>query len=160
MTGIFAFGSLLGFGNQSTRLTHLLIIPRVPPVQCVLLRLRPYGEGNLVPLRASVLSSGDIKISLNWKMQIPPSSSVHGISQARILGWVAILLQEIFRTQESNPCLLYWQVDSVPLSHQGSPLESLKALNNQALLPQLCVKSTSWKTEALFGHRGASRTNQ
>ena len=90
----------------------------------------------------------------------PPSSSVHGISQARILGWVAILLQEIFPTQESNPCLLYWQVDSVPLSHQGSPLESLKALNNQALLPQLCVKSTSWKTEALFGHRGASRTNQ
>ena len=32
--------------------------------------------------------------------------------------------QGIFLTQESNPCLLYllrWQVDSLPLSHQGSP---------------------------------------
>ena len=28
----------------------------------------------------------------------------------------------IFPDQGSNPCLLHWQVDSVPLSHQGSPL--------------------------------------
>ena len=28
----------------------------------------------------------------------------------------------IFLTQGSNPCLLHWQVDSLPLSHQGSPL--------------------------------------
>ena len=26
----------------------------------------------------------------------------------------------IFPTQESNPCFLHWQVDSLPLSHQGS----------------------------------------
>ena len=31
------------------------------------------------------------------------------------------LLQGIFTTQGSNPHLLYWQVDSLPLSHQGSP---------------------------------------
>ena len=31
------------------------------------------------------------------------------------------LLQEIFPTQGSNPCLLHWQVCSSPLSHQGSP---------------------------------------
>ena len=31
------------------------------------------------------------------------------------------LLQGIFPTQGSNPCLLHWQVDSLPLSHQGSP---------------------------------------
>ena len=34
------------------------------------------------------------------------------------------LLQGIFPTQESNPCLLchlHWQVDSLPLSHLGSP---------------------------------------
>ena len=36
-----------------------------------------------------------------------PSSSVHGISQARILDWVAIfLLQGIFPTQGLNLCLL------------------------------------------------------
>ena len=29
---------------------------------------------------------------------------------------------EIFPDQGSNPCLLHWQVDSLPLNHQGSPL--------------------------------------
>ena len=29
------------------------------------------------------------------------------------------LLQGIFLTQESNPCLLHWQEDSLPLSHLG-----------------------------------------
>ena len=28
----------------------------------------------------------------------------------------------VFPEQESNPCLLHWQADSLPLSHQGSPL--------------------------------------
>ena len=28
----------------------------------------------------------------------------------------------IFLDQGSNPCLLHWQVDSLPLSHQGSPI--------------------------------------
>ena len=32
------------------------------------------------------------------------------------------LLQGIFPTQGSNPGLLSWQVDSLPLSHEGSPL--------------------------------------
>ena len=30
------------------------------------------------------------------------------------------LLQGIFPTQDSNPCLLHWQADSLPLSHLGS----------------------------------------
>ena len=32
------------------------------------------------------------------------------------------LLQGIFRTQGLNPHLLHWQVASLPLSHQGSPV--------------------------------------
>ena len=32
-----------------------------------------------------------------------------------------ILLQGIFPTQGSNHCLLHWLVDSLLLSHQGSP---------------------------------------
>ena len=53
----------------------------------------------------------------------PPGSSVYGVSQARLAEWVAChaLLQGIFLTQGSNPRLLHWQVDSLPLSHQGSP---------------------------------------
>ena len=35
-----------------------------------------------------------------------PGSSVHGISQTRILEWVAISI---------------WQADSLPLSHLGNP---------------------------------------
>ena len=31
------------------------------------------------------------------------------------------LLQGIFSTQGSNPSLLCWQMDSLPLSHQGNP---------------------------------------
>ena len=41
----------------------------------------------------------------------PPGSSVHGISQARILVWVAIsLLHRVFPTQGSNWSLLYKSV--------------------------------------------------
>ena len=52
-----------------------------------------------------------------------PGSSVHGISQARILEWIAIyfLLHGIFHIQGSNPHLLNWQADSLLLSHHGSP---------------------------------------
>ena len=44
----------------------------------------------------------------------PPGSSVHGIFQARILEWVALVFQGIFPIQRSNPRLLsvlYWQED-------------------------------------------------
>ena len=43
------------------------------------------------------------------------------------------LLQGIFPTQGSNPhllCLLHWQVNSLLLSHQGSPKHSLGAWKN------------------------------
>ena len=50
-----------------------------------------------------------------------PSSSVHGISQPRILEWVAIFSLEDLPnsgTKVRSPAL---QVDSLPLSHQVSP---------------------------------------
>ena len=51
----------------------------------------------------------------------PPGSSVHGDSPGRNTGVSChSLFQRIFPTQGSNPCLLHWQVDSLPLSHQGS----------------------------------------
>ena len=51
----------------------------------------------------------------------PPGSSDHGILQAGILEWVAIFSSRGSPTQGSNPHLLHWQVDSLPLSHLGSP---------------------------------------
>ena len=53
-------------------------------------------------------------------------SFVHGIFQApdKNIGVVChVLLQRIFPIQGSNLCLLHWQMDSLPLSHQGSPPE-------------------------------------
>ena len=45
---------------------------------------------------------------------------VHGLSCFVACG--------IFPNQESNPCLLHWQEDSLPLSHQGSPVYFLSEL--------------------------------
>ena len=51
----------------------------------------------------------------------PPSSSVHGILQARIQEWVGchFLLQGIFPTPGSNPGLPHCKQMLYPLSHQG-----------------------------------------
>ena len=58
----------------------------------------------------------------------PPGSCVHRVFLARILEWVAISFSRVnFLTQASNPRLqrpLHWQVDSLPLSHPGSPVIS------------------------------------
>ena len=65
----------------------------------------------------------------------PPGSSVHGIFQAGVLELVAIfLLQGIFPTEGWNLHLLhllYWQVDSLPLSHLGSSIERIVRFKSQ-----------------------------
>ena len=56
-------------------------------------------------------------------------SSVHGILQARILEWVGhSLLQGIFPTQGSNPCLLHCRWSLYHLSHQESPVSLKESL--------------------------------
>ena len=57
-----------------------------------------------------------------WTIACLSSPSVHGILQN--MG-CHFLLQGIFQTQGWNPCLLHWQVDSLPLSHQGNPQKEL-----------------------------------
>ena len=47
------------------------------------------------------------------KSQTQLSDFHDGLSCSRACG--------IFPDQGSNPCLLHWQVDSLPLSHEGSP---------------------------------------
>ena len=68
----------------------------------------------------------------------PPGSSVHGISQARILEWVAISSpQGIFPTQELNSslsCFLYWLADSLPLAPLGKPMVVVHLSENLFLL--------------------------
>ena len=85
-------------------------------------KLRPSSKGTFVvfQLLSEVQFWGD---PMNCS---PPGSSVHGISQARILEWVAISFSRgVFLTQGSNPHLLYQQVDSLPLNYQGSQKQLL-----------------------------------
>ena len=48
-----------------------------------------------------------------------PGSSIHGISQARILEWVAISFFRDLSNPEIKPESSPWQVDSLPPSHLG-----------------------------------------
>ena len=53
-----------------------------------------------------------------------PGSSVHGISQQRMLEWVAMPSYGIFPTQGLKlhlPHLLHWQTDSLPAKPWGKP---------------------------------------
>ena len=60
----------------------------------------------------------------------PPGSSVHGNSPGKNTGvGCHALPQGISPTQGSNPyllCLLYWQVDSLPLAPSGKPRHSVQ----------------------------------
>ena len=53
-----------------------------------------------------------------------PDSSVHGISQARILEWVAVSFSSGSSRPRDQICISALQADSLMLSQQGSPLSS------------------------------------
>ena len=52
---------------------------------------------------------------------IPSSSSVHGIFQARILEWTAILFSKGSSQPRDQTHISCLQADSLPLSHMGNP---------------------------------------
>ena len=82
----------------------------------------------------------------------PPGSSVHGVLQARILKWVATFCSRGFsRPRDPNCSLLDWQVDSLPLSHLGSPFYEYRVYPIQMLPPgsqpfQTCLLSPGLST--------------
>ena len=61
----------------------------------------PYSMRDSVVVASGFQSTGSIVV-------------VHGLKHSAACG--------IFLDQGSNLCLLHWQVDSLPLSHQGSPI--------------------------------------
>ena len=70
----------------------------------------------------------------------PPGSSVHGVSQARILEWVAISFSRgIFPIQGLNTrplCLLHWQAGPLRLGPLGKPfyIEQCISVNPQTFI--------------------------
>ena len=59
----------------------------------------------------------------------PPGSSVHGISQARILEWVAMPLPGDLPNPGIEPRSPTLQVDSLPTDSSGKSFASLEKLN-------------------------------
>ena len=65
-----------------------------------------------------------------------PGSSIHEISQARILEWVTISFPKGSSVaQRSNPSPLHWQAYSLLLSHQGSPLMDVLYNKTNVFMP-------------------------
>ena len=56
----------------------------------------------------------------------PPGSSVHGIFQARTLEWVTVSFSRGSSRPRDQTHLLHCILDSLPLSHQGSPLMAIR----------------------------------
>ena len=114
------FFNILFFGYTGSPLLHRLF--------------SSYGEPGLLS------SCGVRGFSLRWLLLLPSTGSrVCGLQQLWHLGSVGWLIGSreqgqqlwctglvavtcgIFPDQESNQCLLHWQVDSLPVNHQGSP---------------------------------------
>ena len=73
------------------------------------------------PVKVKVLAALSCPTLCNPMNCSPPGSSVHGILQAKILEWVAILFSRgIFLTQGPNPGLLHCRQTFYHLSQQGS----------------------------------------
>ena len=73
----------------------------------------------------------------------PPGSSVHGISQARILKMIAISFSRGSSPSVIEPMSPAWQADSLPLSHLGSPILYFSSVQ---LLSCVWLFSTPWTT--------------
>ena len=79
------------------------------------------AEHRLLGTQASVASACGLSSCSSRALQPRGSTAVaHGLSCSTASG--ASRGSGILPDQGSNPCLLHWQVDSLPLSHQGSPL--------------------------------------
>ena len=63
----------------------------------------------------------------------PLGSSVHGISQARILEWVAIFPPGDLSNPGIEPMSPALQVDSLPLSHLGSSIDVIYKVINELI---------------------------
>ena len=78
----------------------------------------------------------------------PPGSSVHGILPARILEWVDISYSRGSSQPRLNLCLLFWQADSLPLSHVESLYRPLQSQSNCFLHVTSLLVNLGWFSSA------------
>ena len=85
----------------------------------------------------------------------PPGSSVHGISQARVLEWVAISFSRgsSFADPWMEPASPAWQVGSLPLTHLRSLCYFL--LHSKMNQPYICMYPLPFGLPSHSGHHSA-----
>ena len=85
----------------------------------------------------------------------PPGSSVHGISQARVLEWVAISFSRGSSLADPwmEPASPAWQVGSLPLTHLGSLCYFL--LHSKMNQPYICMYPLPFGLPSHSGHHSA-----
>ena len=86
--------------------------------------------------------------TMDWRL--PGSSAWDSPSNYTGVGW-HFLLQEIFQTQGSNPHLLHWQADSLPLNYQEIPTNT----NFMSILTQFTASaglSSHWFPTKQYDH--------
>ena len=72
--------------------------------------------------RLTVVASLVVEHGLIWASGVAAHGLLHTGSVVMMCGLSCSTVFGIFPDQRLNPCFLYRQVDSLPLSHQGSPL--------------------------------------
>ena len=72
----------------------------------------PIVEHRLQGARASVSAAHGLNSCSSWPQSIDSTAAARGLSCSVACG--------ILPGQGSNPCLLHWQADALPLNHQGS----------------------------------------
>ena len=80
-------------------------------------------EGNGYPLQYCCLENPMDRVG--WQQQSMGSQRVGHHWATNLLGYSCSPVHGIFLDQGLNPHLLHWQVDSLPMSHQGSPRDHL-----------------------------------
>ena len=96
-------------------------------VKCLLQCGRPGSIPGLQSMGSQRVEHDWATSLVHWIVAHPPGSSVHGISQPRILEWVAISSSRGSSWPRDGICISFisWQVDSLPLHHPGNPLFSI-----------------------------------
>ena len=75
-------------------------------------------QSNICPVAQSYLFVTPWTVALQAPLSVGFPSKNPGVS-------CHFLLRGFYQTQGSNLCLLPWQADSLPLSHLGSPIQSI-----------------------------------
>ena len=84
-----------------------------------------------------------------------PASSVHGVSQARILQWVSMSSSKGSTRHRNGTCVFCissLQADSLPLSHQGRSTAYLSIKPTSSLSKDSTLQTTSSPVSSLWLH--------